>query len=124
MVWGMYIRMSLLCAVTFGFWIKEKSPYAWDSNKSNILLCQPQPSLSVGPFCCLLFLITPMCDQGRHASSSTSCQVILLHWSHDRMLAFVVGLRVLFHKAVDSDAVCLRVTYRMGVARRWWEVVS
>lgn len=48
-----------------------------------------------------------MCDQGRHASSSTSCQVILLHWSHDRMLAFVVGLRVLFHKAVGSDAVCL-----------------
>lgn len=46
-----------------------------------------------------------MCDQGGCASSSTSCQVIPLHWPHDRMLVFVVDLRVLFHKAVGSDAV-------------------
>lgn len=69
-------------------------------------LCQSQPSVSISPLCCLLVLITPMCDQGGRGSSSTSCQVIPLHWSHDRMLAFVVGLRVLFHKAVGSDAVC------------------
>lgn len=116
--------MSLLCAVTFGFWIKEKSPSAWDSNKSSIPLCQSQPSASISPLCCLLFLITPMCDQGGHGSSSTSCQVIPLHWSHDRMLVFVVGLRVLFHKAVGSDAVSFLGDLRMGVARRWWEVVS
>lgn len=38
---------------------------------------------------------------------STSSPVIPLHWSHDRRLAFVVSLRVLFHKAVCGLRHCL-----------------